>query len=68
MSELTKEISKSLRGFDNRESIVEELCDVLNMLEQLKIIYQIDDQEIENLISIKLERLSERLEKVKARS
>lgn len=38
MSELTKELSKNLRGADNFKALAEEIADVEIMLEQLKVI------------------------------
>lgn len=38
MSELTKELSKNLRGADNSKALAEEIADVEIMLEQLKVI------------------------------
>ena len=37
MAELTKELSKNLRGQDNAAHIAEEIADVEIMLEQLKL-------------------------------
>ena len=42
MSELTKEITKDIRGKGNIDAISEEIVDVEIMLEQLKIIYGSD--------------------------
>lgn len=61
MSELTKEICKSKRGKDNKEEIIEEMADVYIMLEQLKIIFSIEQYEIDDIARIKLLRLEERL-------
>ena len=41
MSELTKELSKNLRGADNAKALAEEIADVEIMLEQLKVIFRI---------------------------
>ena len=46
MSELTKEISKDLRGKGKRENIVEEMADVQLMLDELKEYYNISQEEI----------------------
>ena len=62
MSELTKELSKNLRGEDNHGAIVEEVADVYIMLHQLTIMYDIDINEIINVMNEKLERLKNRLE------
>jgi len=39
MSELTKELTKNLRGKDNTIQVCEEIADVEIMLEQLKVIF-----------------------------
>ena len=39
MSELMKELSKNLRGRDNRSEIAEEIADVEIMLEQMKMLF-----------------------------
>lgn len=62
MSELTKELSKNIRGADNRDAIIEEMADVYIMLTQLEIIHQISLDELLAVITKKLERLKERLE------
>lgn len=62
MSELTKEICKNKRGKDNRSAIVEEMADVYIMLKQLEIIFSIDEDEINEAIDFKVDRLKERLE------
>ena len=62
MAELTKEICKNKRGFDNRKNIIEEMADVYIMLEQLEIIFDIDIFEIIKMKEFKLNRLAERLD------
>lgn len=61
MSELTKELSKAIRGFDNHNEIVEELADVMIMLEQLTIMYQVNELELNEMMMVKLNRLEERI-------
>lgn len=39
MAELTKELSKNLRGHNNLQEIAEEVADVEIMLEQIKLIF-----------------------------
>lgn len=56
-SELTKEICKYKRGADNISNITEEMADCYIMLEQIKIIFGIDDAAISNEMNKKLERL-----------
>lgn len=60
MSELTKELSKNMRGAMNVHAISEEIADVEIMLEQLKIIFA-NRAEVDRQKSEKLKRLSERL-------
>lgn len=61
LSELQKELCKALRGKPNKEDIIEELADVLIMLDQLKIYFKIEDDEIRDIIDQKIERTKERL-------
>lgn len=60
MSELTKELSKNMRGAMNVRAISEEIADVEIMLEQLKIIFA-NRAEVDRQKSEKLKRLSDRL-------
>lgn len=46
MSELTKEISKDLRGKGKREHIIEEMADVQLILDELKEYYNISQDDI----------------------
>lgn len=61
MSELTKEITKDLRGDANINNIVEEMADVHIMLMQLQKMYNINLQTLFEKIEFKLERLKKRL-------
>lgn len=61
MAELTQAICKSLRGADNLNNVVEEIADVEIMLEQIKMIYDIEQWEIDMKKKEKLLRLSEKL-------
>jgi len=61
LSELIKEISKSLRGESNRLSLITEVTDVLITLEQLKIIYKITEKDIEDEKKFKLCRLNNKI-------
>lgn len=64
MAELTKELSKNLRGQDNTahiaEEIAEEIADVEIMLEQLKLMFNIRD-EVTQQRTAKLQRLDNRI-------
>lgn len=61
MAELTKEICKDFRGVGNREHIAEEIADVLIMMSQLEIIYDIKTKELMDMTDNKIKRLEERL-------
>lgn len=61
LSELQKEIAKDLRGKGNKENIIEEIADCIIMIEQLKIMYDISDKEIYDVVEEKLERTIKRL-------
>ena len=63
MAELTKELSKSIRGADNSAAIAEEMADVEIMLEQLRLIYR-NRSEVDTVKADKLRRLAYRLEEV----
>lgn len=56
MSELTKEISKEYRGEENIDKITEEIADVYICLEQLQMIYEIEDEDLDEMIQKKMER------------
>lgn len=63
LSELSKNLCKYL-GSDKIDLslITEEISDVENMLDQLKIIFNLDAELIENLRKFKLNRTIERIE------
>lgn len=61
MSELTKEITKSLRGKTDISHLLEEYVDVVIMLEQVKIYYGFDEEKINKVKEQKLKRTEERL-------
>ena len=62
LSELQKELCKTLRGEDNYPHVVEELADVYIMLDYIKILYSIDGKELNDEINIKLNRLEARVD------
>jgi hypothetical protein len=62
LSELQKEICKHKRGVDNLPAIIEEIADCYIMLEQLQIIFRIDDKDMFHMIRQKADRLAERLD------
>ena len=56
MSELAKEICKSIRGVNNRDELIEEVADVIVTIEQVKMIFNFKDDEIEDIINTKIQR------------
>lgn len=60
MAELTKELSKHIRGQENDLCVAEEIADVEIMLEQLKLIFDIRT-DVERVKDEKLIRLDQRL-------
>ena len=61
MSELQKEICKRWRGKDNRDAIIEEVADLEIMLDQLKLMLDIQNH-VQQARQDKLLRLQGRLE------
>ena len=61
MSELTKEICKTKRGFHNEKEVADEMADVYIMLEQLKLIYN-NDIAVNERIEFKISRLKSKIE------
>ena len=67
MAELTKVLAKISKDFIGKSSLkkqdlMEEYVDVSIMLEQLKIIYEITDEEYKSMYDSKMKRLRERIE------
>ena len=60
MAELQKELCKNFRGKENRAEIAEEIADVEIMLNQMKILFDIEE-DAERYKQFKLKRLEERL-------
>lgn len=60
MAELTKELSKNLRGQDNDLAIAEEVADVEIMLEQVKLMFDIH-KDVGRVKNEKLLRLEQRM-------
>lgn len=61
MSELTKELSKHIRGRNNISAICEEMADVEIMLEQLKIVFN-NRAAVDYHKAHKLQRLADRMD------
>lgn len=62
LGELQHEITKSLRGNLRKEHLIEELADVLICIEQLRIKYNISDEQLQEWIDYKHNRNLKRLE------
>lgn len=62
LGELQHEITKALRGMLNKPHLVEEFADVLICLEQLKIKYNISDEQLQEWIDYKYNRECNRQE------
>lgn len=67
LSELTKEITKQLRGKGNAGHLTEEIADVEIMLGQLKMMYDIYDGDVEDYKKRKIDRLKASLEEEDAK-
>ena len=63
LSELQKELCKTLRGEENKPSICEEIADVEIMLEQIKMLYDINEV-VEFEKNNKLKRTTDRYLKI----
>jgi leucyl-tRNA synthetase len=61
MSELTKELTKALRGKGDRDAILEEYADVWIILHTLGQIFDFDYDEIEAAMYVKLKRIEDKL-------
>ena len=60
-AELIKECSKMLRGQGNIDHLIEEIADVMICINQLEIIYDIDNGDVLTEQVFKLDRLEKRL-------
>ena len=63
LSELTKELCKFKRGYNNCDHIAEECADVLICMEQLAIMLCIEDAQVERHMDAKLQRLAYKMQK-----
>lgn len=65
LSELQKELTKDLRGFNRREEIKEEIIDVYICLQMLKDIFKYTDEELEEEYNKKMKRNIDRIKENK---
>ena len=61
LSELTKELTKQIRGKGNHEHLVEEVADVLICVKQVKEMYNISEDELAETVRKKVSRLHKRM-------
>ena len=59
------ELHVALDNTDNRQAILEEVADVLNMIESISLIFGFSQEEIEQEMERKMQRTMERIEKEK---
>lgn len=59
-AELTQQISKQIRGFDDRMGLLEEMADAYICLDFLKSIFDITPEELQKAMDVKLQREREK--------
>jgi len=62
LGELQHELSKFIRGSGDYNHLLEEYADVLIVLHQVKEMYNLAEPEIEREVTVKMERLKDRLD------
>lgn len=55
-SELTQALTKDLNNQGSRENLIEEIADSKIMLEQMQLIFDIEDEDLEKIMTNKIER------------
>lgn len=60
LSELSKEVSKAIRGKGDATSLLEEMADVYLGIKYLQEIYNISDEALNKAINVKLNRQNKR--------
>ena len=63
MAELSKELCKYLNGRGKSEKVIEEMADVQIMLNQLKLLFYVEDDELEKEMQYKVARTLGRINK-----
>lgn len=66
LSELQKEISKTLRGIGERDGLLEEIADVIIVVDNIRHLQNIGDLELDRALTVKLERLLDKTVKKEA--
>ena len=55
-SELIQTLTKDINNQGSRENLIEEMADSKIMLEQMQLIFDVDDQDLEKIMDKKIER------------
>lgn len=55
-AELQQQVSKQIRGYDDRIGLLEEMADAYIYLELLKSIFNISEEDMQKAVDVKLER------------
>lgn len=55
-AELQQQVSKQIRGYDDRIGLLEEMADAYICLELLKSIFNINEEDMQKAVDVKLER------------
>lgn len=63
LAELTQELSKKLRGIDDKMNLIQELADVTTCIFLIKHICDISDEDLLKGIIVKLDRMDEVISK-----
>lgn len=65
-AELQQEVSKQIRGYDDKVGLLEEMADAYICLEYLKSIFHISDADVSRAIDVKIKRAEDRLKHTEA--
>ena len=63
LAEFQKELIKYIRGKLDKSNLLEEYVDAMIMMEQMKILFELKDEDIQKFKNWKLTRLEERMKK-----
>lgn len=55
-AELQQQVSKQIRGYDDRIGLLEEMADAYIVLEFLKSVFNISEEDMQKAVDVKLER------------
>lgn len=66
-AELQQEVSKQIRGYDDKIGLLEEMADAYICLEHLKIVFNISDSDVSRAIDVKIKRAEDNLKHTEAK-